>query len=86
MACGLPVISSDAAGCAADLVESGSNGRVFSARDIQQLASVMDELGHDAERRSVMGQRSVERIQQYSPEAWAEGMASAVLQRRRRAA
>jgi len=86
MACGLPVISSDAAGCAADLVESGWNGRVFSAGDIQQLASVMDELGRDAERRSVMGQRSIERIQQYSPEAWAEGMASAVLQRRRRAA
>jgi glycosyltransferase involved in cell wall biosynthesis len=86
MACGLPVISSDAAGCAADLVQSGSNGRVFSTGDIRQLASVMDELGRDAERRSVMGQRSIERIQQYSPEAWAEGMASAVLQRRRRAA
>ena len=35
MACGLPVISSDAAGCAADLVESGWNGRVFPAGDIQ---------------------------------------------------
>jgi hypothetical protein len=33
-----------------------------------------------------MSQRSLERIQQYSPEAWAEGMASAVLQRRRCAA
>jgi glycosyltransferase involved in cell wall biosynthesis len=86
MACGLPVISSDAAGCAADLVESGWNGRVFSAGDIRQLASVMDELGRDADQRSAMGQRSVERIQQYSPEAWSEGMASAVLQRRRRAA
>ena len=86
MACGLPAISSDAAGCAADLVENSWNGRVFSAGDIQQLACVMDELGRDAERRSVMGQRSLERIQQYSPEAWAEGMASAVLQRRRRAA
>jgi hypothetical protein len=46
----------------------------------------MDELGRDADQRSAMGQRSVERIQQYSPEAWSEGMASAVLQRRRRAA
>jgi len=86
MACGLPVISSDAAGCAADLVESGWNGRAFCAGDVRQLASAMDELGRDAEQRSVMGRRSIERIQQYSPEAWAEGMASAVLQRRRCAA
>ena len=86
MACGLPVISSNAAGCAADLVESGWNGRVFSTGDVRQLASLMDELGRDADQRSAMGQRSNERIQQYSPEAWAEGMASAVQQRRRRAA
>jgi glycosyltransferase involved in cell wall biosynthesis len=86
MACGLPVISSNAAGCAADLVESGWNGRVFSTCDVRQLASLMDELGRDADQRSAMGQRSNERIQQYSPEAWAEGMASAVQQRRRRAA
>jgi glycosyltransferase involved in cell wall biosynthesis len=86
MACGLPVISSDSAGCAADLVDSGWNGRVFSAGDVHQLASAMDELGRDPERRSIMGRRSRERVEQYSPEAWAEGMASAVLQRRRRAA
>jgi glycosyltransferase involved in cell wall biosynthesis len=86
MACGLPVISSNAAGCAADLVESGWNGRVFSTCDVRQLASLMDELGRDADQRSAMGQRSNERIQQYSPEAWAEGLASAVQQRRRRAA
>jgi glycosyltransferase involved in cell wall biosynthesis len=85
MACGLPVISSNAAGCAADLVESGWNGRVFSTGDVRKLASLMDELGRDADQRSAMGQRSNERIQQYSPEAWAEGMASAVRQRRRRA-
>ena len=47
MACGLPVISSDAAGCVADLVESGWNGRVVSAGDIGQLSSAMDELARD---------------------------------------
>jgi glycosyltransferase involved in cell wall biosynthesis len=80
MACGLPVISSDAAGCVADLVEDEWNGRVVSAGDIGQLASAMDELAGDAARRSLMGQRSMERIQQYSPSAWASGMANAVQQ------
>jgi glycosyltransferase involved in cell wall biosynthesis len=86
MACGLPVISSDAAGCAADLVESGGNGRVFAAGNVGQLTSAMDELARDTDLRSLMGQRSRERIQQYSPEAWATGMADAVLPYRRRAA
>jgi glycosyltransferase involved in cell wall biosynthesis len=79
MACGLPVISSDAAGCVADLVESGWNGRVVSAGDVGQLSSAMGELAGDAELRLLMGRRSRERIQQYSPEAWAAGMATAVL-------
>jgi len=86
MACGLPVISSAAAGCVADLVGSGWNGRVVSAGDVGQLASAMNELACDAALRSLMGRRSRERIQQYSPEAWAAGMANAVLPRRRRAA
>jgi 1,2-diacylglycerol 3-alpha-glucosyltransferase len=79
MACGLPVISSNAAGCVADLVESGWNGRVVSAGDVGQLSSAMGELAGDAELRLLMGRRSRERIQQYSPEAWAAGMATAVL-------
>jgi 1,2-diacylglycerol 3-alpha-glucosyltransferase len=86
MACGLPVISSDAAGCVADLVGSGWNGRVVSAGDVGQLSSAMGELARDAELRLLMGGRSRERIQQYSPEAWAAGMATAVLPSGRRAA
>ena len=86
MACGLPVISSDAAGCVSDLVENGWNGRVVSADDVGQLASAMEELARDAELRSLMGQRSKERIEKYSPETWAAGMAKAVQLYWRRAA
>ncbi len=86
MACGLPIISSGAAGCVADLVESGWNGRVVSPRDVVQLTSAMDDLARDADLRSLMGLRSGERIQQYSPEAWAAGVANAVTPFRRRAA
>jgi glycosyltransferase involved in cell wall biosynthesis len=86
MACGLPVISSAAAGCAADLVENGWNGRVVSPDDVEQLAAAMAELAGDNELRSLMGRRSRERIELYSPEACAAGMANAVLSRGGRAA
>ena len=79
MACGLPVISTDAAGCTADLVENNWNGRVIRAGDTSQLASAMEELARDEELRSRMGQRSTERILRYSPEAWAASVAGAVL-------
>ena len=79
MACGLPVIASDSAGCASDLVESGWNGRVVTGGNVGQLTNAMNELATDGELRSLMGRRSRERIEQYSPEAWAAGLASAVL-------
>jgi glycosyltransferase involved in cell wall biosynthesis len=79
MACGLPVIATSAAGCTADLVEDRWNGRVVPAGDANQLALAMQELADSADLRCVMGQRSRERIQQYSPEACAAGFADAVV-------
>jgi len=79
MACGLPIVSSNAAGCVSDLVEDGWNGRVFPAGDVGQLACAMNQLAGDRTLRSLMGERSRQRIEQYSPEAWAAGIASAVL-------
>ncbi len=79
MACGVPVICSNVAGCVADLVEDRWNGRVVCAGEISQLASVMEELACNAELRTLMSQRSRQRVAQYSPEAWAAGMAQAVL-------
>src|SRR5262249_44777058 len=38
MACGLPVIVSDAAGCAPDLIEEGKTGFTFPLGNLQQLA------------------------------------------------
>jgi 1,2-diacylglycerol 3-alpha-glucosyltransferase len=79
MACGLPVISTDAAGCTADLVQDNWNGRVIRTGDVGQLVSAMDELTRDPNLRSVMGNRSAERILRFSPEAWASGIGNAVL-------
>jgi glycosyltransferase involved in cell wall biosynthesis len=79
MACGLPVISSDAAGCTADLVEDNWNGRVVGRGDVAQLAAAMEELGRDPALRARMGNHSQERILRYSPQACADGIASAAL-------
>jgi glycosyltransferase involved in cell wall biosynthesis len=81
MACGLPVICSSAAGCAADLVNDGENGRVVPAGDVSQLAFAMEQLAGDHELRSQMGRHSRGKIQQYSPEACAAGMAKAAIAR-----
>jgi glycosyltransferase involved in cell wall biosynthesis len=79
MACGLPVISSDAAGCTEDLVEDHWNGRVVRRGDVAQLASAMENLGQDSAVRAQMGNHSRERILSYSPEACADGIARAAL-------
>jgi glycosyltransferase involved in cell wall biosynthesis len=79
MACGLPIIASDAAGCTADLVQDQGNGRVVHRGDVAQLASAMEELGQDPALRERMGNHSRERIFRYSPEACAAGLAEAAL-------
>lgn len=78
MACGLPVISTRAAGCTADLVTDQCNGRVVEAGDITQLASAMRELAGDPEMTQAMGQHSRERIAGYSPRVCAAGITEAV--------
>ena len=79
MACGLPVIASDAAGCTADLIEDNWNGRVVGRGEVAQLASAMEEIGRDPALRASMGNHSRERILKYSPEACADGIARAAL-------
>jgi len=79
MACGLPVVASDVAGCVPDLVEDEWNGKIVAAHDPVKLASAMEYLAMQAELRSEMGKRSAQRIVGYSPQAWAAGIAQAVL-------
>jgi glycosyltransferase involved in cell wall biosynthesis len=78
MACGLPVILTNVAGCALDLVRDFSNGFVVPPGDVLRLAAAMENLAGDSGRRAEMGRRSRERIDEYSPVAWAEGMTQAV--------
>ncbi|HEY1272253.1 MAG TPA: glycosyltransferase family 4 protein [Terriglobales bacterium] len=82
MACGLPIICTTVAGCAADLVQDGWNGRVVTPQSVEQLVEAMNSLARSPELRSQMGRHSRERIAHYSPEAWAAGMAAAVTRSR----
>ena len=84
MACALPVIVSRVAGCSADLVEKGWNGYVVPPRDSRALGAAMDSLLRNPELRRLMSVRSAERIQNYSPEACARGLAAAATSSRRR--
>jgi glycosyltransferase involved in cell wall biosynthesis len=74
MACSLPVILSQAAGCAADLVTEGWNGRIVSPRDVKSLASAMQEIASSPDLSVAMGANSAKRIAAYSPPEWAKGI------------
>lgn len=78
MACGLPVIASDVAGCVADLVQLGWNGMVVPTGDVAQLTAAMQEMATNDAMRVQMGEHSAQHILQYSPEACAAGIAEAV--------
>jgi glycosyltransferase involved in cell wall biosynthesis len=79
MACGLPIIASDAAGCAADLVDNGENGYVVPAASVEKLAAAMATFARDPQLASRMGQRSARLIEDFSPECCAAGLATAVV-------
>jgi glycosyltransferase involved in cell wall biosynthesis len=79
MACGLPIIASSVAGCVADLVEDGWNGRVVEPGNPDLLGAAMQSLALDPELRSIMSTRSRQRSRDYRPEACARGLAQAAL-------
>jgi glycosyltransferase involved in cell wall biosynthesis len=79
MACGLPIVVSNVAGCSADLVEDGWNGYVMPAGDVRQLSATIDSLVRQPDLRQRMSANSLERIRNYSPEACADGLAAAAI-------
>jgi glycosyltransferase involved in cell wall biosynthesis len=75
MACGLPVICTYVAGCAADLIRN--NGILVAPANVLQLADAMQKLATLRNLRQHMAAESVKLIQEYSPEACAAGFAEA---------
>jgi glycosyltransferase involved in cell wall biosynthesis len=78
MACGLPVIVSRAAGCAADLVIDGWNGMLVPSGDVPPLCAAMKSAVDQPALLATMGSRSRQHILEYSPQSWASGMVRAV--------
>lgn len=77
MACGLPIICTAVAGCAADLVLE--NGRVIDSENTYQLAGAMQEISADPGLRLRMSEESRKLIQRYSPQACADGIGRAAI-------
>jgi glycosyltransferase involved in cell wall biosynthesis len=77
IACGLPVIATDVAGCTADLVCDGANGYVVSVGKPELLSQAMLRLVNDPELRERMGRASASRSQSFTPQIWADGVVRA---------
>jgi glycosyltransferase involved in cell wall biosynthesis len=77
MACGLPVICSRAAGCAADLL--GKNGILIEPGNLPEISAAMLQIATCSTMRSQMARESVTIVRAYSPEACANGITSGAI-------
>ncbi|MHB8576696.1 MAG: glycosyltransferase family 4 protein [Dehalococcoidia bacterium] len=78
LAAGLPVLVTDTAGCAPDLVHEGENGRSFAPGDIDALATGLAELTADSALRRAWGERSREIARCYGFDTDVNGILAAV--------
>ena len=62
MACGLPVITTKAAGCAVDLIVPGENGFIVDEANAGQLCSAMRRIILDEALAREMGEKSLEMV------------------------
>ncbi|MBE9214509.1 glycosyltransferase [Plectonema cf. radiosum LEGE 06105] len=79
MAAGLPVVCSDAAGAADDLVVNGGNGYLVPVGDVEKLSEALQILVEDESLREKMGLHSQEIIADYTPQKMAQGLKQAIL-------
>jgi glycosyltransferase involved in cell wall biosynthesis len=75
-AAALPVVTTDAVGAAADLVEDGVSGYRVRAGDEGALRSALERLLGDEGLRASAGARSRELAAGHTPEAWADAVES----------
>lgn len=78
MVCGLPVIVSTGVGTAGDLVRHEENGLVFATGDVTELRSHIGRLLEDAALYRQLREAASVSVQQWSPEANADGTAAAL--------
>jgi glycosyltransferase involved in cell wall biosynthesis len=77
---GVPVIATDAVGAAAGgLVQHERTGLVVPANDAGALAAALRRLRDDAALRARLGAGARAAVAAYTPQAWAAGMADALM-------
>jgi glycosyltransferase involved in cell wall biosynthesis len=74
-AAGLPLVASEGAGAARDLIEEGVNGFRVPVGDEAALAAALRRLAEDEHLRLAAGARSRELAERFTPAAWADGVA-----------
>lgn len=77
-AAGLPLVATDAAGAAHELIEDGVNGFRVPAGDVDALRSALEGLIRDDAFRRAAGERSRAIAARFTPEAWADAVARAL--------
>jgi glycosyltransferase involved in cell wall biosynthesis len=75
---GLPLVVTDRVGAGPDLVHPGENGFIVPSGDEAALVKALEKLINDPGLRTKMGQASRKIVEQFSPENWAAGVASAI--------
>jgi len=78
MAAGLPVLVSNRCGCFEDLVLEGINGFGFDPTDQEALSQLMLKMSSLDVNLTAMGQASLQHIQQFSPDYFAQSLKQAV--------
>jgi glycosyltransferase involved in cell wall biosynthesis len=74
-AAGLPLVATDAAGAAHDLVADGVNGFLVPAGDVRALAGALERIAADEELRQRSRAESLRRAAAFTPAAWADAVA-----------
>jgi 1,2-diacylglycerol 3-alpha-glucosyltransferase len=73
MAAGLPIILSDQAGAAPDLLDAGRNGWLFNSHNENELVRILDKLAtYKRNELDEMGKRSKEIVKGFNTTRWAE--------------
>ncbi len=72
------VVLSDDVGCHSDLVEDGTNGFIFPARDVDALSAVLRRFLEDPSLAKKMGQQSLKTVARYSFEEDVRGLRQAL--------
>jgi glycosyltransferase involved in cell wall biosynthesis len=75
-AAGLPLVATERSGAAHDLIEEGVNGFRVPAGDVAVLRARLTRFAEDPAFRASAGARSRELARGFTPEAWAEGVAT----------